>query len=128
MITADYFTELVYQNFNFLVGKYNFNYVDTTESPRQIFVNYRKSELMVIIKYSHTNQYVEVSIYKDVPVIAPPEYQLKTGVMLLELIKQKNQLFDYHSIMPPMISLEESVKHTSSLLENYGGSLLSGDK
>jgi hypothetical protein len=128
MMTATHFNELVNQAYDFLTQEYGFAYVGVQETPRQIFVTYRKAELMVFIKYSHTNLYIEVAIYNYVPAIPPPEYQLKDNVMLIHLIKRENPDFDYNSVMPNVISLENAVMQTANLLKYYGASILSSQE
>lgn len=128
MITAKYFTDLVRLAYAFLEQEYGFSYIDTQDKPRQIFVNYRKEELIVKVKYSYTNLYIEVSIYNHVSVVPPDKYDWKYSVMLLNLIHRENPSFDYNAIMPKVISVEESVKRTADLLKYYGASILSGEE
>ncbi len=126
MVSAAYFTKLVARDYGFMVEEYGFEYLNTEDIPRQIFVNYRKDELLVIVKYSRTNYYIEVSLYNHVPIQVPPEYQLKSRVMLMSLIYRDNPGFDYNAIMPKLIQLEESVKQTAALLKNHGAAILAG--
>jgi hypothetical protein len=131
MVTLEYFYELVNEGFAFLEKEYSFDYVGTTDIPRIIDVIYRKGPLMVNVKYSRANRYIEVSLFNHVPVIAPPIYQLDSRVMLMDLLKRDNPEFDYNdylSLMPSSIPLEESVKKTAGLLKYFGASILSGEE
>lgn len=127
-ITGDYFTELVIHAYDFLEKNYGFTYIGTEDTPRQIFVNYRKGELIVRVTYSHANYFTESIIYNHVTQVPPPKYNWKYSVAIMHLLNRYEPSFDYNSIMPKVIPLEESLKKTAELLRKYEASILSGEE
>jgi hypothetical protein len=128
MVTANSFAELVRTSFSYLETQYGYTFEDVASLPRELQVKYRKDDIMVYVKYSYANKYIEVSIYTHVSKVDPGKFDWHYGLMLMLLVHKLNPEIDYESIMPSHISIEESTSKVASLLKYYGETILTGQE
>ena len=88
-------------------------------------ISYSNENLIVEIKYSVKNEYVEIRISNTRILLSDGGYK---SVSLHHILKRKKQDFnyekDYLEIMPKKIGLENSFRKLSILFEEYASNIL----
>jgi hypothetical protein len=126
MIKKEQFLLLVTQNFKFLEDKFGFETPLADSTDRLYFVDYKKAEILVRILYSIMNDYIEVAIYNHISKVPPGKYDWKYSVTLMHLLHRNQPGFNYESIMPKNIPMEESLSKLAQLFKEHTSSILMG--
>lgn len=124
MFDRNKFLALVREDFLFLETEYGFASKEYEDDPRVMDIFYKKNELLVRIRYSKANDYIEVVVFNHTSVVKPGQYSWKYSIDLGWIIKKyEDVFFDFESLN--RMEMSERTNAFAKLLKSYGDDILS---